>query len=433
VGFSPRGDVAVTTNDSGQVTVWDPKSGNVQNAFTGHENKTLGLAFSADGKRLFTSSLDGAIFEWDISGEQRFGRPFQVPGVDSAQPSANSSSTIPLTPPLALAPDGSRLATRIGADSVGVFSMRTLARIGSFAANKGGPIDTITWSPRGDVLAISSPNGRVQLWSVRGQPHLVRTLALRPVNKQPVPVNAVAFSPGGDLVAAVAANQMPSGGNPPAGLAAVWETASGKLLWQRVHRAGPADALAFSHDGRRLAVSYELGLHGGENKVVNPTNGRVERTLRPLDGFSESLAFAPDGTLATGGWSGIVQLWNPSTGKHLGHPVLALPAPVATISFDPSGAEFVTGGGPAFTKLWDTKTLQQLGAAFPGSPGQWGNAQFTRDGSKLVTLYKDGHGTVWPGTLDAWKAHACRVAGRNLTKEEWSRYVTGRSYARTCP
>ena len=62
-----------------------------------------------------------------------------------------------------------------------------------------------------------------------------------------------------------------------------------------------------------------------------------------------------------------------------------------------------------------------------------GNAQFTRDGSKLVTLYKDGHGTVWPGTLSAWKEHACRVAGRNLTKEEWSRYVTSRSYSKTCP
>src|SRR5262249_39030699 len=141
----------------------------------------------------------------------------------------------------------------------------------------------------------------------------------------------------------------------------------------------------------------------------------------------------PGGTLATGGGSGIGQLWTPSTAKQLGHPVLTLPAPVATISFDPSGAEFVTAGGPAFTKLWDTKTLQQLGAAFPGSPGQWGNAQFTPDGSKLVTLYKDGHGTIWPGTRATWRTHAGEVAGRNLTKEEWSRYVTGRSYSKPCP
>src|SRR5262249_51296251 len=152
----------------------------------GHENKTLGIAFSADGKRLFTSSLDGAIFEWDLAGEQRFGRPFQVPGVDSAQPTSSRSSTIPLTPPLALPPAGSRFATRIGAHRVGLFSMRTLRQAGSFAVNIGGPIDTITWSPRGDVLAISSPTGRVQLWSIHPKPRLVRTLALRPVNKQPV-------------------------------------------------------------------------------------------------------------------------------------------------------------------------------------------------------------------------------------------------------
>jgi hypothetical protein len=83
-------------------------------------------------------------------------------------------------------------------------------------------------------------------------------------------------------------------------------------------------------------------------------------------------------------------------------------------------------------KLWDTHTLQQLGAAFPGEPGQWANAQFTPDGSQLVTLYSNGRGAVWPGSVEAWEAQACRVAGRNLTREEWRRFVPGRSYSKVC-
>ena len=128
-----------------------------------------------------------------------------------------------------------------------------------------------------------------------------------------------------------------------------------------------------------------------------------------------------------------MERWNVSTGKQLGHRLLATPAPVSTISFDPSGDVFATGGGGGgFVKLWDTNRLQQLGATFPGEPGIWANAVFTRDGSKLVTVYGNGRGTVWPGTVEAWEAHACRVAGRDLTREEWSRYVTGRSYSKVC-
>jgi hypothetical protein len=32
-----------------------------------------------------------------------------------------------------------------------------------------------------------------------------------------------------------------------------------------------------------------------------------------------------------------------------------------------------------------------------------------------------------------WKARACRAAGRNLTLEEWQRYLGDRPYELTCP
>lgn len=34
-------------------------------------------------------------------------------------------------------------------------------------------------------------------------------------------------------------------------------------------------------------------------------------------------------------------------------------------------------------------------------------------------------GAVWPLGVDAWKQHACAVAARKLTHEEWSRFITG--------
>src|SRR6185503_1483045 len=244
-------------------------------------------------------------------------------------------------------------------------------------------------------------------------------------------MNAVAFSPDGALVSAVARNNVPAGAALPTGLVGVWRVSSGKLLWKRVHRSGPADSLTFSRDGKLLVVGFEVGpgieAQRGEDQLVVSHTGLVKRVLHPI-GYSQSLAFAPDGTLATGAGSGVVERWNVASGKRLGHAVLARPAPVAAISFSPSGAEFATAGGSSGLKLWDTKTLQEVGTSLPGSPGLWANTAFTPDGSKLLALYQDGSGVVWPATLAAWEAHACRVAGRNLTHEEWSRFAGSHSY-----
>jgi len=49
-----------------------------------------------------------------------------------------------------------------------------------------------------------------------------------------------------------------------------------------------------------------------------------------------------------------------------------------------------------------------------------------------VVGYGDGTGFVWPTTVAAWIAHACTVAGRNLTREEWRRYVPQRAYGPVC-
>ena len=58
--------------------------------------------------------------------------------------------------------------------------------------------------------------------------------------------------------------------------------------------------------------------------------------------------------------------------------------------------------------------------------------RYTPDGSKLIVVYEDGKGFVWPVSLRAREDHACAVAGRNFTREEWSRFV-GRRYLNVCP
>jgi WD40 repeat protein len=114
--------------------------------------------------------------------------------------------------------------------------------------------------------------------------------------------------------------------------------------------------------------------------------------------------------------------------------VLVAAAPVASIAFDPSGQRFATSSGPGGgLKLWFTSSLQQDGTTLDPEDGTAGNAQFTPDGQLLLAINANGDGSLWPVSTPALANHACAVAGTNLTREEWSRFITGYRYSPVCP
>lgn len=428
--FSPDGRLAVTAGEDGKVIVWDPATAQPVEVLSGHAGPVHGVAFSADSKTLYSSSLDGVVLGWDLGGKRRFGEPFTV-GPGLPHPGIGNPAA-PSTPPLALSPDGSRFAARIGTTTIGVFSARTLREQTSFDAHAF--ITAAAWSPRKAELAVGGYSGTVSLWSVAGRPRLEHSLGGLPSPGPPLhAVQALSFSPDGTLVAAADEEENPESPGGITGRLAIWRTANGGLVHppRRLHQAG--DSIAFAPDGTELAV----GLDHGHVLIVDPRTGRMLRSITtfgaPDTSPVTSLAFAPNGTLATGSWGGIVQLWNPTSGRALGHPVLVAGAPVSSISFDKTGQRFATSGGSdGSAKIWFTSTLQQEGANLQADPGQWGNAVFSPDGHSLLVLYADGKGFDWPASTRAWEQHACAVAGRNLTREEWSRFVSGYSYAKVC-
>jgi WD40 repeat protein len=429
VVYSPDGRRVVTTGDDDQVRVWNPGSALALEALSGHAGDVHGAAFSSDGRTLFTSSLDGTIFEWDLGGTRGFGRPFSV-----GPPLPCCAPDTPGTPPLAVSPSGSVFATRIGGSTIGLFSTRTLQKEGQVSIGKRAGMPTaVAWSSAGSQLAIAAHNGVLELWQVSGTPRLVRTfVGLRSLNGLPEALQAVSFSHDGALIAAADINHTP-GSTPPDGHVAIWRTATGRLVGQPRDLHLPGDSVAFSPSGL-----LTVGLDDGRVVILGSDGKHVERTLLPVGGANfagvNALAFAANGTLATGNAAGLVQLWDPDSSGALGHPVLVAAAPVASIAFDRAGARFVTAGGADGTiKLWSTATLQQVGTSLSSVTGSWGNAAFTPDDRTLIAVFDNGQGVEWPATLAAWERHACAVAGRNLTREEWSRFVTGYAYTRVCP
>lgn len=84
------------------------------------------------------------------------------------------------------------------------------------------------------------------------------------------------------------------------------------LVREFERQPGPVQAVAFSPDGALLAV----GSTGGEVRVYKTADGGRAATLAGHDGAVFAVAFTPDGKrVITGGFDGLVRVFDPATGK----------------------------------------------------------------------------------------------------------------------
>jgi WD40 repeat protein len=103
---------------------------------------------------------------------------------------------------------------------------------------------------------------------------------------------------------------------------------------------------------------------------------------------------------------------------------------VFNVEFSPDGRMLATSGFDGTVILWDVESRHALGTlAGPAGPT---SVRFTPDGRRLFALYDTGTAERWEVSPDAWSQHACRVAGRDLTRAEWEQVIPSQDYRRVC-
>ena len=324
------------------------------------------VAFSPDGHTLAgggcgqvqpasSHCLEGGVFLWDVSN-------LNAPRALGAAPTGRASGVTAV----AFSADGATVVDGNGDYTLGLWSVSNSAA----PHLQGEPLQTdsealsLTFSPVGKILAAGEYDNRIQLWDL-SDPSAPRALG-KTLTELPGPVDSLAFSPDGKLLAAegmcVSASANPC---PPA--ITLWDTASPaspRAVTSAFGGPGPIfAAVAFSPDGKRLAANL-AGQSLGLWDLSDLAQPRLLGSPLAASSAALGLAFSADGkTLAV--IDGItIDLWdvsNPLAARQVGWINLATGADSIAFSAQSPTLAAASNGN---IMLWDVSK--------PASPRQLG-------------------------------------------------------------
>lgn len=304
---------------------------------------------------------------------------------------------------VAISPDGQTLAT-VNSDmrtmssqnSVKLWDMATGKELATLPGHKDGTV-SVAFSPNGKILATGGLNdASVKLWDIQTGKE-IKSYRAGSGNESGIrstyaTVHSVQFSPDGQTVALFIEPL-----NAPTGaefstlmyfgrIVKLLDVTTGKEKGN--FNFGDVRNMAFSPDGKTFATSY----NNETVKLWDLTSGKELGTLQLETGWAGSLAFSPDGKkLAMGGEE--VRIWdvvNKGTpqrvGQHQGN--------IVSVTFSLDGKTLATASRDRTVKLWDTATYREV-ATLKGHTESISYIAFSPDSKTLVTGSADKTAKLW--------------------------------------
>jgi WD40 repeat protein len=219
------------------------------------------------------------------------------------------------------------------------------------------------------------------------------------------------------------------------GLVAEW-TAAGRLLSRRpIHLSGGGLAIdvSFARRGSRVAVTQL----DDRVAMVDPNRDSVIARWRASTAMQTTgAALSPNGQrVATVDFDGFLRQWRAADGESVGPPIRASEVSAWSVNWSPDGSRLVTAGSDGTVRIYASGTGQQIGTSLP-MPGEQPvtdpYAIYSQDGKTIAATDATARVWLYRAGLRGWEAYACQLAARNLTRAEWTKFVSGQPYRRIC-
>jgi WD40 repeat protein len=274
-------------------------TGNNPLKFGGHTAPVDTVAWSPDGTRIASGSIDGTIEVWNpVNGNifltYRFAAVADIQHIGALQALSGGANIGVYT--LAWSPDGTRIAAAMGSNVVQEFDARTgntlftyRGFVGSYN-NNPSKINAMAWSPDGRYIITAGDSYPTTIWNANNG-NTIFTYPAHDNNR----VFSLAWSPDGKRVAL---------GNVD-GSARIWTPTTNNILVLNGHPQN-IYALTWSPDGSRLATASI----DDTVQVLNTTTGEQIYVYTGHTNELRTIAWAPSGKLiASGSADATVQVW----------------------------------------------------------------------------------------------------------------------------